>query len=120
MSLGKATSISVEMKPSHAFVTSNDHTSLLNVLGWFSIIVIVVVVLTRLGTRRAKSRTIGLDDYAIVVSAVRSSRNFQYTSLITSKIFAIAQTATMSVGVANGLAESLAAKPHLISLLSKR
>ncbi|KAF2689638.1 hypothetical protein K458DRAFT_358572 [Lentithecium fluviatile CBS 122367] len=76
--------------PSHPFVTADDHTSLLNVVGWFSVVVIVMTVLTRLGTRWAKSRTVGLDDGAI----------------ITSTIFAIAQTVAVSMGVNNGLGRS--------------
>ncbi|KAF2644022.1 hypothetical protein P280DRAFT_546874 [Massarina eburnea CBS 473.64] len=77
----------VPIHHSHPLVTSNDHTSLLNVVGWFSVTVIVLIVLTRLGTRRAKSRTVGLDDGSIVLSA----------------LVAIGQTVTVSLGVGNGL-----------------
>jgi hypothetical protein len=73
MSSGTAAPAAADVRPSHPFVTTKDHTSLLNVMGWFLVVVVVLVVLTRLGTRRAKSRTIGLDDYAIILSTVRSS-----------------------------------------------
>jgi hypothetical protein len=63
-------SSTIPVTPSHPLVTANDHTSLLNVVGWFAVTVIVLIVLTRLGTRQAKSRTVGSDDAAIIISTV--------------------------------------------------
>jgi hypothetical protein len=60
------------LSPSHPHVTASDHTSLLIVVGWFSVVIIVIILLTRLGTRHAKSRTVGFDDAAIILSTVRS------------------------------------------------
>ncbi|PVH99941.1 hypothetical protein DM02DRAFT_528014 [Periconia macrospinosa] len=77
----------VPIHHANPLVTENDHTSLLNVLGWFAVTVIVLIVLTRLGTRRAKSRILGLDDGFIIISV----------------LVAIAQTAALTVGVNNGL-----------------
>ncbi|KAF2661112.1 hypothetical protein K491DRAFT_477010 [Lophiostoma macrostomum CBS 122681] len=79
--------------PSHPFVTADDHTSLLDVVGWFCVVVIALIVLARLGTKWAKSRTVGLDDGAIILST----------------IFAVTQTATVSIGVANGLGRTVPA-----------
>jgi len=92
--------------PSHPFVTANDHSSLLNVVGWFSVVVIALVVLTRLGTRWAFSRTFGFDDVAIITSAVCLASNIGFQIVTRLQMFSIAQTTTVSLGVPNGLGRS--------------
>ncbi|OCK81438.1 hypothetical protein K432DRAFT_434145 [Lepidopterella palustris CBS 459.81] len=72
---------------SHPRDSTDDHRSLVNVVGWFLLVVVIMIILTRLGSRWAKLRSLGLDDVFIIISTV----------------FAISQTVTVSIGVGNGL-----------------
>ena len=70
MSSEEPASTAAPLPPSHPFDSPVDHTSILNVLGWFCAVVITLIVLARLGTKWAKSRSVGLDDAAIILSTV--------------------------------------------------
>ena len=55
---------------SHPLDSSNNHASLLNVVGWFLTVATFLIVLTRLATKRAVSHAYSLDDGSILVSLV--------------------------------------------------
>ncbi|CAG8979943.1 hypothetical protein HYALB_00013367 [Hymenoscyphus albidus] len=67
--------------------TNVDHRSLLHVTSWVLIITTFLVVSTRCASRWAILRRLALDDYCIILST----------------LFAIGTTASLSVGVSNGL-----------------
>jgi F0F1-type ATP synthase membrane subunit a len=94
------------LEHSHPLVTDRNHGSLLNMLGWFVIVCIALVVISRLGMKWAKSRKQNLDDMFVVLAMVRvNPRMGQNTTHSDQQLFAVAQTLCVSIGVANGLGD---------------
>ncbi|KAF2804149.1 uncharacterized protein BDZ99DRAFT_452115 [Mytilinidion resinicola] len=79
----------MEDSHSHPLDSRDDHRSLINVFGWFCVVLITGIILTRLFSRWVKSRSFGIDDAFILASMVLS----------------ILQTVAVSIGVGHGLGQ---------------
>lgn len=92
----------------HALNSPNDHGPVVNITAWLSIVISVLAVVARMGTKWIVQHKIEWDDGAIIVALVRlhalRSGNIEATvlTLKSYQIAAVGQTVAVSSGTFNG------------------